>query len=88
MAVKAINDTADPDGLIPKLLVFGAFPKMSPMDPIAPNIIIRAKAIKSAMNELSKMCASTQVKNALRPRADTLHATPIESDLLIWRIHD
>ena len=26
MAVKAINDSAGPDGLIPMLLVFGAYP--------------------------------------------------------------
>jgi hypothetical protein len=26
MAVKAVNDTAGPDGLVPTLLVFGAYP--------------------------------------------------------------
>jgi hypothetical protein len=29
MAVKAMNDTAGPDGLVPTLLVFGAYPRMS-----------------------------------------------------------
>ena len=29
MAVKAINDTAGPNGLVPTLLVFGAYPRMS-----------------------------------------------------------
>jgi hypothetical protein len=33
MAVKAINDTADPDGLVPTLLVFGAYPRMTEFDP-------------------------------------------------------
>lgn len=27
MAVKAVNDTAGPDGLVPTLLVFGAYPR-------------------------------------------------------------
>ena len=29
MAVKAINDTVGPTGLIPTLLVFGAYPRMT-----------------------------------------------------------
>jgi hypothetical protein len=29
MAVKAVNDTAGPDGLVPTLLVFGTFPRIS-----------------------------------------------------------
>ena len=33
MAVKAINDTAGPNGLVPKLLVFGAYPRISRLDP-------------------------------------------------------
>ncbi|KAI2634264.1 hypothetical protein GGS26DRAFT_553076 [Hypomontagnella submonticulosa] len=28
MAVKAVNDTAGPDGLVPTLLVFGAYPRL------------------------------------------------------------
>ena len=33
MAVKAINDTAGPDGLVPTLLVYGAYPRISNPDP-------------------------------------------------------
>ncbi len=29
IAIKAVNDTAGPDGIVPTLLVFGAFPHMS-----------------------------------------------------------
>ena len=32
MAVKAVNDTAGPDGLMPTLLIFGAFPQLSRED--------------------------------------------------------
>ena len=28
MAIKAVNNTAGPDGIMPMLLVFGAFPRM------------------------------------------------------------
>ena len=33
MAVKAVNDTAGPDGLVPALLVFGTYPRLSEASP-------------------------------------------------------
>ena len=38
MAVKAINNTAGPDRLVPTLLVYGAYPKISNLDPPALSI--------------------------------------------------
>ena len=38
MAVKAVNDTAGSDGLVPTLLVYRAYPKISKLDPPAPSI--------------------------------------------------
>jgi hypothetical protein len=38
MAVKAVNNTAGPDRLIPILLVYGAYPWMSNLDPLAPSV--------------------------------------------------
>ena len=32
MAVKAVNDTASPDGLVPTLLVYGAYLRISNLD--------------------------------------------------------
>ena len=45
MAVKAVNDTAGPNGLVPTLLVYGAYPRISKLDPPALSIIDRATAI-------------------------------------------
>ena len=39
MAVKAINDTAGPNRLVPTLLVYGAYLRISKLDPPAPSII-------------------------------------------------
>jgi hypothetical protein len=39
MAVKAVNDTAGPDGLVPTLLVFGAYPRMTAESPPSPSIV-------------------------------------------------
>lgn len=52
MVVKAINDTAGTDGLVPTLLVFGVYPRMHAMDPPAPSIVQRAAAMKKAMDEV------------------------------------
>ena len=39
IVVKAVNDTAGPDGLVPTLLVFGAYPQISNLDPPVPSVI-------------------------------------------------
>lgn len=92
MAVKAINDTAGYDGIVPTLLVFGAFPRMTHLDPPAPTIAQRATAIKKAMAEITKLRMQRQVTDALRtrngPSTDDTHAIPLGSDVLVWRIHE
>jgi hypothetical protein len=89
MAVKAINDTAGPNGLVPTLLVFGAYPRMSNFEPPIPSIIQRAAAIKKAMPEISKLRAKLTVNSALNhrngPNTTTLHNLPFNSDVLVWR---
>jgi len=45
MAVKAINNTTSPDGLVPTLLVYGAYLRISNLDPPTPSIIERAATI-------------------------------------------
>lgn len=42
MAVKAVNDTAGPNGIVPTLLVFGAFPRITNTGAPAANIVKRA----------------------------------------------
>ena len=39
MAIKAVNDTAGPNGLVPTLLVYGAYLKISKLDDPTPSII-------------------------------------------------
>jgi hypothetical protein len=65
MAVKAINDTAGYDGIVSTLLVFGAFPRMTHIDPPAPLIAQRATVIKKAMAEVTKLWMQRQVTDAL-----------------------
>lgn len=89
MAVKAVNDTAGPDGLIPTLLVFGAIPRLAHLDPPAATITQRANAIKLAMKELRHCRAKRQVNEALNtrngPRTSEIHSLKLNSDVLVWR---
>jgi hypothetical protein len=38
MAFKALNNTAEPDGLVLTLLVFEAYPRMVELDPLLPTV--------------------------------------------------
>ena len=89
MAVKAVNDTAGPDGLTPTLLLFGSFPRMSEDDLPHPSIAERSKAIKKAMKEVSSLHAKRQVTEAIRlrngPDVATVLDTAIGSNVLVFR---
>jgi hypothetical protein len=89
MAVKAINDSAGPNGLVPTLLVFGAYPRMTQDSLPSPTIAQRAQAIRKAMKEIQRLRAARQVTDALRSRngpdvTPTLEL-PIQSEVRVWR---
>ena len=52
MAVKAINDLAGPDGIIPTLLVFGVYLRITKMDALLLSVTKRAEAIRTATKEV------------------------------------
>ena len=83
MIVKAVNDTAGPNGLVPTLLIFGAYSRMHHLDPFAPNIIQRVAAISKTMNEMKKIMTEKQVRDALNIKNDSIishfHDLPINS---------
>jgi hypothetical protein len=68
MAVKAVNDTTGPNGLVPTLLVYGAYPWMSNLDPPAPSVTDRATIIRKAKAEIAKLRAKQAVNSALHHR--------------------
>jgi hypothetical protein len=91
MAVKTVNDIAGPDGYMPTLLVFGAYPRISANLPLSPTVTQRAEAIRKAMAKVRKLIASRDVKAALRARNgpdQTLSNTnelPLQSEVRVWR---
>jgi hypothetical protein len=52
MAVKAVNNIAGLDGIVPTLLVFGAYPQITGMDPPSLSIVQRAQVIREATKEV------------------------------------
>ena len=52
MAIKAVNDIVGPNGIIPTLLVFSAYPRITKIALLSPSITIRAKAMRAAIREV------------------------------------
>lgn len=84
-----INDTAGKDGLVPTLLVCGAYPRMVDLDPPNPTIAQRAATVRRAMEEVKELRATQQVRDALHmrngPNASPLHDLPLNSKVLVYR---
>jgi hypothetical protein len=89
MAFKAINDTMGPKGVIPTLLVYGAYPRITENDPPSPTVLQRAAAVKKATAEIRKLRAEKQVQDALNtrngPNTTDVHDLPLDSDIMVWR---
>ena len=83
MSFKAINDSIGSNGLVPTLLVFRAYPRMTESDALAPSIAQHAMAIRKAMDEVQKCTASRQVNNTLNtwngPSTISMHDLLINS---------
>jgi len=89
MAVKAINDTAGPDGIIPTLLVFGAYPRITEDSAPSATLRQRALAIQKATEAIRKLHAARQVSEALAarngPATSNTTQLPPQSLVRVWR---
>jgi len=65
MAIKAVNDTIGSDRLILILLVYGAYLRISNLDPLAPFITDRVTVIRKAMAEIIKLRVKQTVNKTL-----------------------
>ena len=88
-AVKAVNDTAGPDGLIPTLLVYGAYPRLSKEDKPTPSNTARARAIERAMDDVRRSNAKIAITEAIRttrgPDVAAVLGLPLNAKVLVWR---
>lgn len=90
MAIKSINDSVGPDGLVPTLLVFGALPRLGlPTDQPTPSTFKRAVALRKATESMSRHFVSRPVRAALNsrngPNITDIHKAPLGSKVLVYR---
>ena len=89
-AVKAMNDTLGPEGLVPSALVFGEYPQIRARSENAterPTTAQRGEVAEMARKEMSRIMATMKTRRALH------HAVPPSCDrtyelgdkVLIWR---
>jgi hypothetical protein len=87
MAVKAVNNTAGPNGLVPTLLVYRAYLRISNLGPPAPFIAERVAVIRKVIAEIVKLRAKQTVNNALYyrngPNITLVYNLPLNSKVLI-----
>jgi len=57
MAIKAVNDTAGPNRLVPTFLVYGAYPRISNLGPPTLFITEWAAAIRKVIAKIAKLRA-------------------------------
>lgn len=89
-AVKGINDSTGPDGLIPTLLVFGAMSMLSKNhDPPQPDIHKRAAVVAKATKSMSQYFLWRRISDAKQqrngPDVTDVRGTPLGSHVLVYR---
>ncbi len=78
IVVKAINDFAGLDRIVPILLVFSAYPRLTKDSPLSPSITERTKAIYKAIKEVRRIHAKQYIRDTLA----------IRNGLNTYRIHE
>lgn len=89
MALKSVNDSIRPYGIISTLLVFGAMPRLGlPTYPYTPDNAKRARAVRKATTSMTILFAKRQVKDAKaqlnRRTVSLILGTPIGSPSMVF----
>ena len=89
-AVKSMNDTLGPEGLVPSALVFGEFPKVytrSETPAQRPMLEDRASVALCARKEMERIMAEMRTKRALKHKVPTAADTFYQpgDKVLVWR---
>jgi hypothetical protein len=71
LAVKAMNDTMNPEGLVPSYLVFGILPRFPASKSKLPSQMDRMKALEAARAEMETITSELRVRRALSANIPT-----------------
>ncbi len=88
IAIKAINDSVGPNNIIPTLLVFGAYLRLTKIDPLTLSVTKRVEAIRIVTKEVRRLYIERQVKDVLTirngPNTKITLDLPLQSDVRVW----
>ncbi len=68
IAVKAVNDLVGPNSIVPTLLVFGVYLRLTKIDPLSLSVTKRVEAIRTVTKEVRRLYVERQVKDVLTMR--------------------
>jgi hypothetical protein len=71
LVVKAMNDTMNPECLVPSYLVFGILPRFPALNSKLPTQIYRMKALEAARAEMETIISELRVRRALSANIPT-----------------
>jgi hypothetical protein len=87
ITIKAINNLVGPDGIIPTLLVFGAYPRIADSSLLLLIVIKRTEAIRKATKEVRCFHTKRHIADALAirngPNIVSVLKLPIQSDVKV-----
>ena len=87
MAVKTINNMAGLDGLMPTLLIFGAYPRISREDRLIISNVERAAVIKKVIAKVHRCYNTRKIIDAINmrngPNIIVTLALPLNSNVLV-----
>ena len=87
LAVKSMNDTVGPDGLVPSMLVFGVMPRFPPIRADLPKHEERMRAIQVARTEMTEIVARQKIQLASRAKIPPAVEYSIRPDDKVF-VHD
>ena len=87
MAVKALNDTAGPEGLVPTFLVFGVLPRTLEKLHELPDQKERLRVMDTAKQEFQELVAKQQVQRGIRktPPSSTEYRFQTNQPVFVYR---
>lgn len=89
MIVKIVNEITGFNGLVPILLLFGAYSQISVLDPPAYSFTQQTDTMKHVMDKIWKIAVQHQVADAHNTRNILLinyfHNLSLNTDVLVWK---
>jgi hypothetical protein len=89
MAIKTVNNTAEPNSLIPTLLVFNTYLQITTTNTPSLTVTEHSKAITKTIKQITELHAKRQVTNVLRqqnrPNINNTLNVLISKDVLVYK---